>query len=382
MTLGKIDELSLRYENDPVAQFEFILGYLTDSRDLIKHDDVRGWREALVQLDQTADILLSRQVNSITISAGHVNSGARLFDRNEKRRLRKFPGKLKLAAGVGIGKGITPVLSREDRAVLQLAHTHRNLAYHQDRHDEQVIRLITALQFEAVCRLWPKTTPGWGFAGLSDDSRLANAVAPYGVVPTDGGGLRRCIKLDDAAEGVAAQLGKVVDASQKTVQAHLGMNLLDRVDQVCGVIAELQRDGMDMERFLFTLRNTEFWDREGDDPEMVRLTRLTDRHARIDELDENHRFPVEVEREMEEANGARNERYVELVEMFVPRARLTVITDASEKAEGLIKMPFAAAIDNYRILDRRLSDLEKYLPEVVNAWGRFVDMQVTAALED
>src|SRR5262249_1131418 len=156
-----------------------------------------------------------------------------------------------------------------------------------------------------------------------------------------------------------------------TVQAYLGMNLLDRVDEVCGVIAELQRNGMDTERLLFTLRNTEFWDREGDDPEMVRLTRLTDRHARIDELDENHRFPPEVEREMEEANGARNQRYVELARQFVPRARLTVITEAAEKAEGLVKMPFAAAIDNYRIIDRRLSELEKYLPEVVNAWGRF-----------
>jgi hypothetical protein len=381
VTTSKIENLIQRYERDPFQQFVLILGNLEDSQKLILHDDVRGWRQALVLLDQTADILLSRRVDSIAIGAGHVSSGARLFDRHEKRQLSKFPGKLKLAAGVGIGKEITPVLSRDDRAVLQLAHVHRNLAYHQDRHDEQVLRLITALQLEAVCRLWPKTTPDWHFGGVSDDSRLAEAVAPYDVLPIDGDGLRRRNALDEAAETVAAQLA-VVAASEKTVQAHLGMNLLDRVDEICGVIAELQRDGIDMQRFLITLRNTEFWDREGDDPEMVRLTGLTDRHARIDELDENHRFPAEVEQEMEEANGARNQRYVELAREFVPRANLTVIKEASEKSEALTKMPFAAAIDIYRKLDKRLSDLEKYIPEVVNAWGRFVDMQVTAALED
>ena len=56
--------------------------------------------------------------------------------------------------------------------------------------------------------------------------------------------------------------------------------------------------------------------------------------------------------------------------------RWEVITEAEEKAIALVMMPYAAAIDNSRKLDRRLSDVEEYLPRVVSSWGEYVDMQV------
>jgi hypothetical protein len=378
-----IESLTSRYDNDEISQFLLMLEQVEECSTHLRSGRAYKARRALILLDNLAEILLWRRVESVVVGGERPNIGkVRLFDRNEKNALQDFAARLTLAAGVGkLGYGIPPVITLEQRAALRLAHVHRNLAYHRDRHDESVVQLIALLQFEALCALWPAVTSSLGVAGLASNSRLVVALRPYGISPENTRGLRRSIWIREAAQAVSRKMTSELELPAKAVQAHLAMNLLDRVERASGVLHELFEGGLEPDRFFWILFQREFWAREGDDPELVRLTRLSDRRRRYAAIGGPVRYSAEIEQELEEANYRRNLRVMELQRAFRPRATLSVIREASEQAIKLIHCPLSQSLDRYRKHDRALSDLEEYLPGVISSWGQIVDDGVKAALE-
>jgi hypothetical protein len=378
-----ISAMARTYEQNAVEQLLLVVEQLEICQEMLREDSVASWRAAIILLDHHAEILLRRHAEALFRAGERRGPGkGRTFTKPERKKIySSFASKLAVASGAGrLGADVEPVLNIDRAAALRLAHVHRNAAYHRDRHNPGVLRLLCLLQFDAVCHLLAATTPSFGIGGLSSESRLGS-LSRHGVRPVNRNGMRNAIYLPEAAEQVARSLTADLGLPQQTVQAALAMDLLDRVGMVSGVVSELLEGGMEAHRLIFALANTEFGDRYGSDEQLVELARKSDPWERRDEADADGRLPAKVYDEMSTANQARNERWIELCSNFQPKARLDVATDIGAKAMALVQTSsLGEALGLYQRLDQALLPLETTLPAVVRSWGEMIDQQVDVAL--
>lgn len=156
--------------------------------------------------------------------------------------------------------------------------------------------------------------------------------------------------------------------------------MLDRVEALSGVVSELLDAGMEPWRIAFAIEHSEFWERHGSDERLCELARRSDPWERREQTGPDGRLREAIYAEMDAANDARNERWIELRRGFRPRAKLEAIRHTGECAPKLIKAStMAQTLDLYRKLDRQLGPLERFLPEAVRAWDEMVQQEIDIA---
>jgi hypothetical protein len=379
-----ISKIVTSYEHDDAAQLVLVIERLEDTQLALSADRLSQTRGALILLDHLAETLLLRHVRTC-FARGETRGPVRprVFLAKERALLeRSFPAKLDLAGGIGdLGEGVPAIIDLDQHAALGLAHAHRNAVYHRDRHKEGVLLLLVMLQFAAISKLWPVVTPDWTLAGLREGS-LVETLARYGVEPEDRDMMRNAINLPDAARRVATQITEGLVLPVESVAATLAWDLLERVEVASGAVRELIEGGMDPGRIDFVFANHEFWDRHGADPVLIELSQRSDHWLRHEEADEHHRFPPEVEADMNRANNERNERVVELQKAFKPRATLRTVSRVNDFAERIAEISsMAELLSTYRELDESLDALEAVVPEAVRVWDKMVEDAVDAARE-
>lgn len=381
MSSPAITALVSRYEHDEVAQLLLVVEQLELARELVCSDGLPAVRAGLILLDHHAEILLMRHAEACFRSGeGMGPARGRFYSTAERKAIgARFPAKLELASGEGpLGTGVPALLGADRVAVLRIAHSARNAAYHRDEHNPKVLRLFALLQFEAVCQLLAATTSGL-MVSVGEDSELLE-LQRFGVQPGAVGGLRHGVKLDDAAEAVAKALMDGIELPLEPVQHLLALDVLERAERAAGVVGELLAEGMEAERLTFALSHSEFWAKHGSDEEMDRLLKRSSHWERRAERSPAGGFPAAVEEDMRAANAERNARFLRLRRRFRPTARLEAISEVIGEGTALTHEPtLAATLERYAAADRKLKPLDRFLPEVVRGWEGFVQGQIDFA---
>jgi hypothetical protein len=368
-------------EHDQLARLLLITEQLEVASGLLGSDSIADARAALILLDHHAEIMLHRHFESLFRAGdGKGPLAGRPYKQGERKKLRKFDVKIDAAAGVGaLGEGAPSVLEADDAACLRLAHRHRNAAYHRDRHNAGVLRLVCLLQLRSVCHLLPKTIESVSISFAGGD--LPEPLVRHGVEARDDFGLRNAIELPAAAQQVADSITAEWEIPLAAVRFALASDLLDRGGSAIRVVQRLLKEGLPARDLYFAIAHDEFWEKHGSDEQLVELLQRSDYWHRRREADGDGRLPEKVQRDMELANGLRNERYVELQQGFRPQAREEAVFDAIEKSEELLELPaLAAVVELYDQLDQDLEIFERHLPAAVGAFNARVEREIDYAL--
>jgi hypothetical protein len=379
----RIAELVNRYEHNELDQLLLVVEQLGVAAALLRTGSIADARAALILLDHHSEILLHRHCESLFRAGdGKGPFVGRAFTQRERERIRgQFNRKVDVGAGVGpLGVGVASVLDADAAACLKLAHRHRNAAYHGDRHNPGVLRLISLLQLDAVCRLLPATTPAIAF-GMSAD-RVPPGLVRHGVRSAPSHGQGSVVDLREAARCVAVSVTAELELPLPAVRAELAGDLLERGGAAIDVLRELLDGGLAPQNLYFAIEHSEFWEKHGSDEQLVELLQRSDPWHRRKPDDPPGLLSDEVEADMARANHLRNERYVELRRQFRPRARQRAVIAAVEQSETVLHAAtIADAIDRYDRLDRELEVFERYLPAAVRAFDAMVERQIDAAFD-
>lgn len=376
-----IEQLVRRYEHDELAQLLLVVEQLEVANALLRTESIADARAALILLDHHAEIMLNEHCEALFRAGdGRGPFVGRPYKAGEREKIaRRFNAKVDVAAGFGpLGEGVAGVVEPDDAACLKLAHRHRNAAYHGDRHNPGVLHLICLLQLRSVCNLFPAVTDRLSISFAGRD--LPDVLVRHGVETKDLHGLRCAIQLREVARQVATSVTEGLELPLPAIKIALAHDLLDRGGTAVDVVNELLKGGLPPYNLFFAIEHDEFWKKYGSDEQLVDLRQRADDWHRRDEVDADGRFPDEVRRDMEIANGLRNERYVELRSKFRPKARQQAVFDAIERAEELLHLAtLAEVISLYDGLDRDLAMFEQHLPAAVRAFDAMVERQLDYA---
>jgi len=376
-----IEQLVRRYEHDELAQLLLVAEQLEVASALLRTESIADARAALILLDHHAEIMLNEHCEALFRAGdGRGPFAGRPYKAGEREKItRRFTIKVDVAAGLGtLGDGVAAIVEADDAACLKLAHRHRNVAYHGDQHNPGVLHLICLLQLRSVCNLFPAITDRLSISFAGRD--LPEVLVRHGVKTKELHGLRCAIELPEVAREVASSITEELELPLPAIKVALANDLLDRGGTAVGVVKELLEGGLPPYNLFFAIEHDEFWERHGSDERLVELRQRADSWHRRDEADADGRYPEEVRRDMEMANGLRNERYVELQNKFRPKARQQAVFDAIERSEELLHLEtLAEVVSLYDGLDRDLAVFEQHLPAAVRALDAMVERQIDYA---
>lgn len=325
-------------------------------------------RMAIVLLDNLVDNLLFRRLHR------HIQ---RSYDRGltfvpRKRVTKKelanleqsFGNKLRFVVAMTDPHDPDSAISQSDVDVIRISHRYRNAIYHRDTHNPVVVPVIARLLFGATCRLLPTAyQPGWGTTD-GTTGPAADVIKQYKGGMEDG-----MLWPRQAANVVAKALEQRFTLSTEETVATLVEDIRTRCDELRDLIDYLPSDGMGLKD---ALSWTEFWDRNGNDPQLVRLADRADTWQRRNEPDQ--------EAVCNDADAAQLE-YNKLVwakwRTYQPDASLDEIDRARLVGDALVDIPDAVvALRSYHEVDVRLAALEEFLGQMVEGYDRKIDRQI------
>lgn len=193
------------------------------ARKLVAGDASAPLRIALIVLDNTAEVLMYHMCNDLFASD---EFGAKVmpprFPKQAKAHVRRyFAEKVRLLSSEGGMDG-------SDAAVLDVAHSYRNRAVHQDTHNPRGSRVITCLLFGVVGRLLAKATGGTIVGGLRHGE--IDWIARYGL-PTSH------LQFDAAAAVIGEALGKGLSVDVDETRDALRLDLEERIRAITALLA-------------------------------------------------------------------------------------------------------------------------------------------------
>jgi hypothetical protein len=303
-------------------------------RDLLRANSPVKARMALILLDGLADAMLFRRLRQLYDASDEPLLKRKMprYSTHERGLARqRFNKRVELArqpteldSWLGDGE---PLISDADASVLRIGHSYRNVAYHEDAHNEFVVPSVARMQFAAVARLVVRMQRrGMAVGNISD--RQIQQLARWGH---ETGSM---LELRAAAESVTSGFIADLTVDPDELRHVLCADLDSRVNALRDDLEFLSQADIDPSEII---EGVELWSRHGADEELLELAEQFDPFVLAEQSDAG-RPREELIAESEAAMVRYRARMEELEREHKQRVSLDLIDRATSTATRLSRL--------------------------------------------
>lgn len=343
-------------------------------RDLLLSGSPVRARMALILLDGLADAMLFRRLEDL-YDASEMPVARKLWKMPHYTRKTRLRARQYFSRRVELARQRVPSLfgneaewlSDDDATVLRVCHSYRNVAYHEDSHNPNVISSIARMQFGVVARLLAHMQPSGVMRSLPSETRVQQ-LAEWGYEPGT------WLNDREAADAVANHLSGAVALDTSLLSVTFADDLEDRADALREDVRFLSENAVDEpERLIEGAELATFYSA---DEELLELQDQFDPYWLGGDQSESGGVSQESMDRVFAAVNRHYERMNELERQHTRRVTLRLIDEATETAERLRSMTEPTRmLVTYREVDFPLSELESYVGQVVEAVDREIERQ-------
>lgn len=260
-------------------------------------------------------------------------------------------------------------LTEDDASVLKVCHAYRNLAYHEDTHNPNVIASIARMHYAVVARLFAHLQPAGVSTGSTSKARIEQ-LAKWGY---ETGSM---LNVREAADVVAEHISDALPVDPSKLRDILAEDLEERAESVREDVRFLAENTViDPARIVEGAELSAYYSA---DEELLELQDQFDPYWLVEQ--DNEGVPREdlIER-AREAVALHRERMDELEREHQQRVTLGLIDQADRTASRLRRIPTTNTtrmLVTYQQVDSPLFELERYVRTAVYDVDREIQRQI------